>query len=133
MIQRGLHRLDLVRDKPAHENNQVAGIRGTSVATGTDCIAIHGKCVTGHGRLRGARGGGRLHVAADALVGDEKGVGTRVVLGRTGIQLANGTQQHIVLYEFIRRRARNSPRGAVIVVALGAEINSRIEASRREY
>ena len=132
LIQGGLHRLYLVRDNPAHKNNQIAGIRGTSVATGTDSIAIHFKCVTGHGRLSRALGGGRLHVAADALVGNEERVGTRVVLGRPGIQLADGTQQHIVLWQVARRRARNGPRGTVIVVALGAEINARIEVSRQE-
>ena len=132
MLFRSLQILYLVGDKPAHKNDQIAGIRGASVATGTDGIVIHCKCVAGSSRLGRTPRGDSLHMTANALVGNMDRVVTRIVLGRPGTQLADGTQQHIVLWQFTWRRTRNGPRGTVIVVALGAEINARIQAGRRE-
>ena len=102
------------------------------MATGTDIITIHRELVARHRRLRWTEVGGRLHMAADALVRNVERMVRRVAMGQSRCQLADGSQQHVVLRRGPRRRARGGPRGAAIVVALGAKINAGIVAGRKD-
>ena len=89
-------------------------------------IGIHREGVTVQRRMKLIRRGALLHMATNALIRDEKRVRRRIILRRSGCQLADIAQKNIVLRRVMWRAAGAGVGRATMVVALAADVNGGI-------